>query len=183
MKNKILSLPYGVSGLAPAILCLLSSILFTGIHTSVCAQNAALLDWNAATNRLVGSSFVVTRRTDAGALDVYDFPSNQCVFTAAQLADGLNRFAVAQIATNPAGTAALTPFSGEVWVAKSSVVVAEPRSTNIFILTSTNLGLGDWAFAGTNSVTFPTTEAQRYFKAVADLQIRRTNQLTFPTTP
>jgi hypothetical protein len=143
----------------------------------------ALLSWDAAANRLAGSSFVVTRRADAGTVDVFNFPSNQCVFTAEQLADGLNRFAVAQIATNATGAAALTPFSGEVWVAKNSVVVAEPRSTNIFILTSTNLGRGDWTFAGTNAVTFPTIEAQRYFKAVADLQIRRTNQLTFPPTP
>lgn len=145
-------------------------------------QAQSVLSWAASSNRLANSSFVMTRRTDT-TVDVYNFPSNQCQFTPDQLAFGTNRFAVAQISTNPAGWSATTPFSGEVWIVKKPVVVVEQRSTNIFILTSTNLGADAWAFAGSNTVMFPTADAQRYFKAMADLQIRRTNVISYPPAP
>ena len=141
----------------------------------------ASLTWAAATNQLAGSEFVMTWRTSAGGFTTTNYPGTNCVWTQDVLALGLNKFAVAQIDTNAAGVAQLTPFSGEVWVEKTAVVQVEPETTNFIIMTSTNLG-GHWDFAGLNSVTFPATQSQQFFKAVGRLKIALTNQLTFGGT-
>ena len=145
------------------------------------AQTPASLTWSAAPNRLAGSLYTMAWRPAGGQVVTTNYPGTNCVWTADALALGLNRFAVAQIDTNADGTAQLTPYSGEVWVAKAQVVTVEPESTNFIILTSTNLG-GSYQVAGLNSVTFPATQSQQFFKAVGRLKIDLTNQLTFGGT-
>lgn len=146
-------------------------------------QNAANFSWTEGINRLANSSFIMTRRSADGSCDVFNFQTNGGTLGQASLKDGMNRFAVAQISTNNLGNAYVTPFSGEVWVAKNSIVVIEPKGTNIYIVTSTNMGRDGWILAGTNKIAFPPADVQRYFKGIADLQIRLTNQLIFPPSP
>ncbi|MDR3458502.1 MAG: hypothetical protein P4N60_13710 [Verrucomicrobiae bacterium] len=162
-------------------------LLLPIIGVTLVAQNAALLSWTSSSNRLVNSSYVIAQRVDAGIIQPLNTTSNSYVFTADNLAFGLNRLSVAQMDTNAAGTVQLTPFSGEVWVQKIAVVQVDPVITNFVLEATTNLALSNsWRqVIGTQSFTFPTAEQQQYFRGKLDFYLRstRTNQLAFPPSP
>ena len=144
------------------------------------ARGDVVLGWKPVANQMAGSSTTVWQGNFAplnyNASYLSPSPSNALVIPDAWLKEGINYFAVQQVATNVNGVAYATPLSGEVRVVKNPAV-----SVQLPMLTSTNLGK-DWFNVSTQTVIFPTIEAQRFFMA-GQIKIQRTHIISFPPTP
>jgi len=135
------------------------------------SQADSLFTWPDATNKVPGSATTVWQGNAATGnyATPYLSMSNSLAFSDGWLKDGVNYFAFTQICTNKQGKQVITPFSGEVQVWKIP-------SATLNVLTSSDLGV-NWSIQ--SSVTFPTTEAQRFWK----LQMIKINAVKYSASP
>lgn len=137
-----------------------------------------VFSWTNCPNHLAGSSTVVWQGT-AQPLNYstpYTTAGDTMTFQEGWLHDGVNYFACQQVATNKLGQAIPTSFSGEIQVIKNPML-----KVDLSIMTSTNLGM-NWANVSTQTVVFPTTDAQRFFMA-GQIKATRASQVILPPTP
>lgn len=153
--------------------------------TGVCRADI-VFSWTNCPNHLNGSATIVWQGTQStlNYSTSYTTTGTNFTFSEGWLHGGMNYFACQQIATNHDGSAMPTPFSGEIQVRKiPAIQVTVPilSSTNL-VLTSTNLGQ-NWVDVGTVSITFPTTDAQRFFMAGQIKATRAVSQIVLPPIP
>lgn len=145
---------------------------------TIAARADIVFSWTNCPNHLNGSATIVWQGT-AQALNYstpYTTTNDTMVFQEGWLHDGVNYFACQQIATNKLGQAAPTSFSGEIQVIKNPML-----KIDLSIMTSTNLGM-NWVNASTQTVMFPTTDAQRFFMA-SQIKATRASQVILSPSP
>ena len=156
--------------LATILFCLISDLSRADI----------VFAWTNCPNHLAGSATIVWQGTERplNYSTSYTTTGTNFAFSEGWLHDGMNYFACQQIATNHDGSAMPTPFSGEIQVKKIPSIKLE-----LAVLTSTNLG-SLWSLASTDTVTvtFPTTDAQRFYLAQI-IKSSRAAQIVLPPTP
>lgn len=134
--------------------------------------------WTNCPNKLVGSPTYLWQGTQSSHYTKRYMTSSNSITLKGDdfLHYGFNYFACQQEATNSAGAVGMTDFSGEIQVIKRPVAELE-----IPIMTSTNLGQS-WVLATNQTVTFPTGDAQRYFRA-AQMRANHKAQVILPPSP
>lgn len=154
------------------------AIAILAICASINSDADIVFTWKNCPDHLAGSATMVWQGT-AQALNYstpYTTMNDTMVFQEGWLHDGVNYFACQQIATNKLGQAASTSFSGEIQVIKNPML-----KVDLSIMTSTNLGM-NWVNASTQTVMFPTTDAQRFFMA-SQIKATRASQVVLPPSP